>query len=128
MTASERKFNALRAKWLAAERCAIDGRNVLRAQYQAPCYARKGERDRLERYEQAERKAGARFVAHLAAISPRSWDRGVPVAYLRMGLSYADAVTAGDLCVVPPPAYSYTDQDMRQFARALPQTAKGQTV
>lgn len=117
----EQKFHALQAKWREAadteRKCRID----LSVRYGGSIhYAKAAERKRLDQFSKAERKACDRFCKHLASISPRDWSSSVPVSWLRDRLTYADALTTEALSMVPDPAWSYTDRDMRAFAAALP--------
>ena len=120
ITQAER-FALLQSAAHSKTEIADDYRRELNRRYQAYNYAPSAKRRKLEAMENAARKAADKFYAFLATITPdgRKWDSGVPCSYLLKGLTYADATTRGQLAVVPPPAYGYTDQDMRVFSWAI---------
>ncbi len=77
---------------------------------------RRADQHRLDRLANACRRVEARAYAWLARHSPRDWSSSVPIGHVMRDLSYADAVTSGQLAVVPPPAYGQTVDDARAFA------------
>ena len=126
MKPNEQRFTLLQQRWQAASAALDTLRGELNRRYQAYNYAPKGQRDKLDTLDRREGRASDAFLAYLAAISPRDWTQGIPVVWLRDGLIYADAVTAGQLSVVPPAAWGYTAEDSRRFA--WPATATGKPV
>lgn len=120
MTRSER-FEVLQAKWRDADRAVTSARAVLNARYQSHQYAPAVKRRALEVLERKERRASESFTKLLIALSPRDWRSGVPVSYLRDGLTYADAITRGQLSTIPPAAWGYTPRDSEVFSWPLPE-------
>lgn len=82
-------------------------------------YASATEKRQLEKLEQTARRKEQIFVDLVQIISPRDWTRGVPAHWVISSLTVDDAITAGQLTVIPPPAWGYTDQDSRVFAQAI---------
>lgn len=118
-SATATRFAQLQARWQDADLAARLLRNELDRRYQSHRYAKSGERKKLESLERAGRKHSDRFLGLLASISPRDWTSGVPVVWLRDGLTYADAVTTGALSVVPPPSWGSTVRDSEMFAMPI---------
>lgn len=51
--------------------------------------------------------------------APRNWHAGVPMDWLCRTLSYADAITLGQMATIPPPAYGYSYRDAYAFAQSV---------
>jgi hypothetical protein len=98
-------------------------RNGLTARYSNHAYAKAVERKKLDQLDRAEKRAFYRFTAFLASVSPRSWESGVPCAWLRDSLTFDDAITRAALSVVPPAAWGHDARDLQRFAAALPEAA-----
>lgn len=83
-------------------------------------YATKAQQDRLSTADRSERTACGHCFAWLDQCSPRKgWRQGVPLWWVRERLTYNDAITAGPLSEVPPPAYGSTPGASVRFAKAL---------
>lgn len=121
MTAQER-FEALQARWRAAHDKQHDLRFKLRYAYGDTYYihAPKAKRDRADRASKAADFVQDAIFAWLDANSPRSWRTGVPCYWVCESLTYADAITTGQLSVTPPVAYGGLPSDSIRFAAALP--------
>jgi hypothetical protein len=113
------RFNKLQAQIRDLDRQQNELRIDLRVKYSDPCYASKTERKRLEQFSaRIDRLAGKVFTI-LDTDSPRDWRSGAPWHWILTTLTYDDAITRGQLAIVPPPAYGYTDRDMQRFAMPL---------
>lgn len=115
-----------RAKWEDLQRKAQEARDAdtaerirLQVKYSAVHYASTAERKRLEVLQRAAQRAGNRLYAYLAAISPRDWSTGVPVSWIIGRLTFDDATTAGQLAMIPDPAWGSTQEDARRFAQPV---------
>jgi hypothetical protein len=62
-------------------------------------------------------RAWARLFKLVETISPRDWSSRVPVSWIRDQLTYSDAITHGQLSMIPPPAWGYTEAELKEFAR-----------
>lgn len=109
-------FTRLQDAWKDAAEVRRVYRANLDERYQAYQYAKVSERKRLARLQAREDTASNRFLAWLEQHSPRSWVTVVPLSFVRDTLTYADARTAGQLDVIPPPAYGYSTEDSKRFA------------
>jgi hypothetical protein len=116
---AETRFTELQRKAREAEQAARSTRAILESRYQAVCYAPIGKRKQYETLQRKESAAFDRFYKFLESISPRAWNSGVPLAWLRDSLTYADAVTRGQLSTVPPPAWGFYEADSRRFAEPV---------
>lgn len=110
------KFDALRAKYLAARAKRDAYESVLRARYIGEyenSWLAAAERKKRDRLYAAADKAGAAFLAHVRSFSPRDWDRGVPTYWLYGELTYEDAARPATepLSVEPPLAFGFSKRD-----------------
>lgn len=114
-------FEKLRAKWLKTSEAARVFGVALRGQYgeHYPYQAPKGKLKRLDALRAREDKASAAIFAWLDANSPRQWRTGVPAYWICESLTYDDAVTSGQLSVVPPPSYGCYPSDSIRFAQPI---------
>lgn len=120
--AKQEKFEALQAKWRAAHKKELDLSFAANHKYGTwYIHAPRGVRERIERARAAESKAMDAVFAWLDAHSPRAWRTGTPAYWICDKLTYADAMTEGQLSVVPPPPYGYTTHEMERFARPIEQ-------
>jgi hypothetical protein len=119
-TPTEAEFTAAVQTWrVASDQLAIARADASR-RYRDLIYAPAKIRHAVDVLDRADRRAQDRVYAMLATISPREWTHGIPMHYVRMRLTYADAVTRGQLAQIPDPAYGYTQADSVQFAAPLP--------
>jgi hypothetical protein len=109
----------LQAKWRTAADKVAALKDQLRAKYGNWIWAPAWTCDRVNRLSLAESKAQDRIIEWLEEYSPRGWRTGIPCHWLCTDLTEADALTAGPLSVVPPPAYGSTEADSRRFALAV---------
>jgi hypothetical protein len=112
--ASRERFDALRAKYLAARAALSDHDSSMRVKYGSRAetsWLSVGERKKLEALRAKVGKVGDAFVAYVASISPRDWSYGVPVSWLYEDLSFDDAVRplSEKLSVKPPLSYGATE-------------------
>lgn len=108
------RFEALRARYLAAQARRADHEAVLRQKYGPgvqDSWMRSPEARRRERLREGEDRARRKFFDHLQAVSPRDWSAGVPYHWLCEKLTFEDAVRPANeaLSVVPPLAYGCTE-------------------
>lgn len=108
------RFDALRARYveLTQKRDAHD--DAMRAKYGSGYYEswlKRSEKLRSEKLRNAYEAVGDKLFAHVQAISPRDWSRGVPMCWVLMDLTYEDAVRplGEPLSVVPPMSYGATE-------------------
>lgn len=114
------KFEALQARWRKADHRERELAYQLRQRHGAYLIGcPHGQREKLARASDAEARAAEAIFSWLDACSPRSWRRGCPSSWVCDHLTYADAVTAGPLSVIPPPAYGCYPDDMLRFARPV---------
>jgi hypothetical protein len=120
---AETRFEYLKSKWRAAYEKASELRSALRFDYGEywHIYAPKGKRDKADKASAAQDRASDAIFAWLDEHSPRDWRVGVPAHWTCENLTYADAVTRGQLSVTPPPCYGCLPQDSIRFAAALPE-------
>ena len=94
-------------------------KGVLDCKYRHYTFANATEKRALGALETAADKAWNKFFLFLESISPRSWLSGPPVWWVRDHLKYEDAVTSGQLSVVPPPSMHYDKSQMETFAAPM---------
>ena len=123
MSARDR-FNKLQEQVRALDATRTELEIDLRVKYSAVCYASKTERKRLDALRARIDKTADRLFAMLDEISPRGWRSGAPWHWIITQLTYDDAVSSGQLAVVPPPAYGYNDRDMQLFAQPIKTEAR----
>lgn len=109
------RFAELQGKAREAERVRWEYGHALDYRYQDRAYAPAAKRHKFEVLERAAKRTADRYFAYLEAISPRTWDHGIPYAWIRDELTYADAVTRDALSVIPRPAYGYTPADILRY-------------
>ena len=116
-------WEALRERWAVAAEAVVAERDLLCSRYgpQGWRWAKAAERKRLEALERREEKAKNTALRWLEQHSPRCWEHGVPLVWIRTSLDFLDARTEGALSVTPPPAYGHTEREMEAFAAPLPQ-------
>lgn len=117
----QQRFEALQARWRKAREKASELRYKLESAYgwMYFVHAPKGKRDRLDLARAAEDKAQDAIFTWLDQNSPRDWRRGVPCNWVCDSLTYADAITSGQLSVTPPVAYGGDITDSLRFARPV---------
>lgn len=113
------QFEALQAKWRAAETAASDFKFELRYKHGDWWKAPRVKQERAARLQAKADAAMNAVYAWLDANSPRSWHTGVPVVFVRDTLTYEDAMTSGTLSVIPPPVYGSYQSDAVRFASAV---------
>lgn len=96
----------------------------LDAHYQSHRYAPRTMRHKLDALRIADNKAWDKLFAFIQSISPRDWSCYVPIHWIRDHLTYEDAMTSGQLSVVPPPCYGSTPAQLQQFAWPIRESAK----
>lgn len=118
---SEVKFNALRAKILALESKREELRSSLTSQYGAyqTSWLTPSERAKLEKLAAQINDHSDRFFELLDSISPRSWRSGVSYWWIITQLTYSDAVTRGELSVMPQIAFGSGEREMLVFMRPV---------
>lgn len=116
---AEVRFNAWRARWKASYDALESFRRILQAKYGDEKHANRTERAKLDRLRERASKDSGKLIDYVCANSPRDWRAGVPCHWINSELRWEDVVTRGELSTVPPPAYGYTDRDMKRFAAAL---------
>lgn len=119
MKATREKFERLQAKWKAANEAELSFRRELKMKYGEVWKAPRGKENRLQVLAERESKAMDKLLDWLDSNSPRNWHSGCPVYFIMEELSYDDAVTSGQLSVVPPAPYGYSNTDMVHFSRAV---------
>lgn len=123
MTTQEARFHALQERWRIAEEKREAFRYRLFDKYRSfTVYDHemtKAERTKRESLQRAADKIGEALLTLLDEVSPRRWRSGAPYHWIMEHLTWADAITAGPLSVIPPPAYGMVPSDMRRFAAAL---------
>lgn len=111
-----RQWATLQRRWrVYADRVEVYKRG-LRATYGYSWSAPSGKRRRLEYLQDREYNASRAIFAWLDEHSPRQWRSGCPAYWICEALTFADAITAGPLSAVPPPAYGHTEADSVRFA------------
>jgi hypothetical protein len=122
---SKKRFDALRAAFLAAHQAARDEAITQSVKYgserDARSWASRGEKTRLEKLEKKRNKIGDAIVDVIVNESPRgdAWKSGVPSHYLYEKLPWEDVVRSADepLSSVPPAAYGYSASDVRRHLK-----------
>lgn len=109
----KQKFNALRAKYLAAKEKRDAHDSAMRARYGGDyqdSWLRAGDRSDEERLRSRVWKAGDALLDYVLAISPRDWSYGVPVIWVYEYLAWEDVVRplGEPLSVTPPLSYGST--------------------
>lgn len=125
LAASKKRFDALRAAYLAAGEAARDELITQSVKYgterEARSWASRGEKTRLEKLEKRRDKAGDALTDLVAAVSPRgeAWKSGVPIRWIRQDLTWDDVVRpAGEpLSAIPPPAFGWSEQEVRHHLK-----------
>lgn len=119
---SRAKFDAIQAAYVKVQERRSTFADAIYRKYQwsIPTWQlTRAERDKKDKIDAAESKCLDRMSALLADISPRSWSASVPYHWLCTGLTYADAITTGQLSVMPPVPYGHTAYDVERFAAPL---------
>ncbi len=119
---SEAKFNALRAKIVEVEAARDEFRAKLATVYGYGfklAWVKTAERKKLEAFTKKADKLGDQFYTLLDSISPRSWRTGVAYSWVLTQLTYADAITSGELAVMPQCSFGSQESDMRRLMRPV---------
>lgn len=82
-------------------------------------YAPRGQRERLEKFQDRASKAMEAVFVWLDENSPRDWRHGAPCFWVCEHLTESDALTMGQLSVIPPPVYGAHHGDADRFARPV---------
>ncbi len=118
------KFTRLRERWLKGKAAWQLYYDKLASKY-GPNFQRSwitaAELRKLDELHARQIKLQDRFFELLRSISPRDWDRGISVYWILSQLTYEDAVTSGELSVMPQRAIGYSEQETSQFARPVEQ-------
>jgi hypothetical protein len=115
---TESRYDELQTNARVSANIANAFRATLRVKYSDTAYAKASERKQLERLVARADKDFRRFFDFLASIAGRDFSHTVPCTYLIERLTYADAITTGQMADVPMPSWGRTEQDMRVFASA----------
>jgi hypothetical protein len=115
----QKTFEALQAKYRAADERADRIRASLKAQYGHQWRAPAGKERKLNEAQAKADSAMEAIFAWLDANSPRDWRHGAPCYWVCAELSYEDAITAGQLSVIPPVVYGCYESDSRRFAAPI---------
>jgi hypothetical protein len=118
VTTPENRFTQLQGKVRELQNTANAMRRELARQYQDPHYAPRPKRMALERTEARANREADKLYALINQYGTRDWSEGVPCRYLVDNLTWSDLTTTGQLATVPPPAWGYSDADMRAFSSA----------
>lgn len=115
---TQARFEALQAKWRSAQTKAHDLRFELQYHYGDMYRVRapKAKMAKADKASAAEERAQDAIFTYLEANSPRSWRSGVPCYWVCDKLTYADAITAGQMSVIPPVSYGGMPSDSIRFA------------
>lgn len=116
MIGNAREFDRLQSAWRVARTACEAFRLGLARKWGESWRANTREREKLDKLREKEGKAQDAFFAWLDRYSPRSWRSGVPCYWVCEELTYADAITAGAMSVVPPPSYGSVHGDSLRFA------------
>lgn len=120
-TKAEQRFSALQLAAQAAQDAYETYKITLYVRYGDHGYASRTEDRRKDQLDRAAQRTWKRFYRFLESLhSPRDWSQRVPCSWILRSATYQDIITADALLRVPPPSYGYTEQDMRQFAAAVP--------
>lgn len=109
----------LQAKWQAAHNRERTLAWSLQHKYGNTWSAPHAQRERYDVVSKRSDAAMEAVFAWLDTYSPRSWRSGVPAHWVCVHLTEADALTVGQLAVVPPPGYGSFPNDSVRFAMAL---------
>lgn len=114
--------NRYAALQTAAQRANDEARSYrisLDVRYSHGIWAKRTEQKRVDQLDARAQRAFDKYFTYLSAISPRDWSVSVPCSWILYNLSFADAITKGQLSVVPDAAWGYTEHHMRQFAAEI---------
>ena len=111
----------LQAKWRALNDRVRQMTCQLSYKYGSPWYVHApwGQREKVDAMNKREDAAMEAVFAWLDDNSPRSWRVEVPAYWVCSELTLADALTTGQLSVVPPPGYGSFPCDSVRFALPL---------
>lgn len=113
-------FTELQTKWRTAADKLEAIQYALRSKYTRYLIGiASTEQSKLDRARAAESKASDAVYEWLDVHSPRDWRYGVPCSYVCRDLTEADAITTGELSVIPPVCFGGTVNESRQFAAAV---------
>lgn len=118
MTKQER-FESLQARWRKAQEAVSELSYNLRSRYGNTWSAPAALRNKYERAQKREHAASDAIFTWLDNNSPRQWRIGVPAHWVCDSLTYADAITADALSVIPPPCYGSYPGDSQRFAQPV---------
>lgn len=110
------EFERLQCKWRKVSDAVGEMAYQLKRQYGETYHAPRGKQAKLESLRSRESAACEAIFAWLDANSPRDWRHGAPCYWVCDKLTIADALTSGQLSVVPPLCYGYLPSDMVRFA------------
>lgn len=116
---SAERFEKLQSKAKEAAKAVEAFKIGMIVKYGSVAWAKRSDTKRFTALNARLAREERKFFDYLFAISPRNWETGVPVGWMRDHLTFADAVTRGALSEVPPPAFGSTEERSRAFARAL---------
>ncbi len=118
---SEQRYSTLQAKAQATAKALSSYLIDLDVKYGNgnSCWAGRGEQTKLAMLKTRADKASGAFFASLLTIQGRDWASGIPCYWIIESLTFADATTTGQLSVVPPAAWGFTDQDSKRFAQMV---------
>jgi hypothetical protein len=109
----------LQAAWRKAHEAERELARTLQYKYTNTWSAPRAQQEKYERVSKRSDAAMEAVFAWLDTFSPRSWRSGVPANWVCVHLTEADALTAGQLSVVPPPGYGSYPSDSVRFARPV---------
>lgn len=119
----QKEFEALQVRWRKANDARLWLKDDLVRRYGYDWIAPEGQRKRLEALRDREQEACEAVFHWLDKYSPRDWRTGKRYQWVCGQLTYADAVTVGQLSAVPPPAWGASLADMERFAAPVGVTA-----
>ncbi len=117
-------FERIRARYLAAKQ----REDAYRLEVLLPKYGQmrpqrgwltRTELKKLETVRRAQDREYDRFFLLLDRIAGRDFRNGVPWVWVMENLTYEDAITKGQLSVVPPVYYGGTERGAEEFAQAV---------
>lgn len=109
----------LQAKYRKAHERLLSYQYELQRQYGETWRAPAGKQRRYEALREVEQSASGAIFDWLREYSPREWSCGVPSHWICTELTEADALTSGELSVIPPVAYGATPAYVRSLAGAV---------
>jgi hypothetical protein len=120
----EERFMSIRKRYMdATERENVYRTDVLLRRYgkmhPPSTWLTRTEENKLATLNRAQGKAMDAMFSLLDDISPRYWRAGVAAWWVMENLSYADAINAGPLSVIPQAGYGSTTRDAEVFAQAV---------